>query len=326
MQLAIADDDVYLTSGDHLKGEVIEINREYIVIDTVFAKQLNIKHKLIAKLMTEAEINVVFNDGKILKSKLIKISDDAIYYQVENKNLPLDIEQIAVNPSQVIAENTPEQDNVKYSGNFDVGLSKTSGNEDEQDYYGALVAQARTLKNRYTLEASKTVEKNEGDKTQDETFGSLQYDRFFNEKWYAFTSASFEEDLEELLNLRSTYSLGSGYQFFDDDSLKLKAELGFAYVDEDFEEDDDVHYSGGRWAIDYEHALLSWLGLYHSHEGFFSLENSDDITVRSSSGFKFPLNNYINAKLEANVDWNRSPAEGATGTDKEYIFTLGYEF
>ena len=72
--------------------------------------------------------------------------------------------------------------------------------------------------------------------------------------------------------------------------------------------------------------LFSWLGTFHNHEGFFSLENSEDINVRSSTGFKFLLNDYINAKLQANVDWNRSPAEGTTGTDKEYIFTLGYEF
>ena len=63
------------------------------------------------------------------------------------------------------------------------------------------MVQARTLKNRYTLEASKTIEKNDGDKTQDETFGSLQLDHFISEKWYALASASFEEDLEELLNL-----------------------------------------------------------------------------------------------------------------------------
>ena len=188
------------------------------------------------------------------------------------------------------------------------------------------MVQARTLKNRYTLEASKTIEKNDGDKTQDETFGSLQLDHFISEKWYALASASFEEDLEELLNLRSTYSLGSGYQFFDEDELSLKAEMGLAYVDEDFDEDEDNDYAGGRWAIDYEQAWLKWLGLFHRHEGFFSLENSDDINIRSSTGLKFPFNEYINARLQANIDWNRSPAEGATGTDKEYLFTLGYEF
>ena len=97
----------------------------------------------------------------------------------------------------------------------------------------------------------------------------------------------------------------------------MSSEIGFAYVDEDF---------GGRWAFDYEQKIISWLGAFHDHEGFFSAENRDDINIRSSTGLKIPLNDYINAKLQANIDWNNSPAEGAASTDKEYIFTLGYEF
>tara|TARA_R110002096_G_scaffold41901_8_gene113005 strand:+ start:1190 stop:1510 length:321 start_codon:yes stop_codon:yes gene_type:complete len=106
----------------------------------------------------------------------------------------------------------------------------------------------------------------------------------------------------------------------------MSSEIGFAYVDEDFEEDENNQYVGGRWAFDYEQKIISWLGAFHDHEGFFSAENRDDINIRSSTGLKIPLNDYINAKLQANIDWNNSPAEGAASTDKEYIFTLGYEF
>ncbi len=324
--ISYAADEVHLMSGDHLLGSITHISNEYIVIDTAFAKQLKIKHELIAEITTEHEINIVFNDGQQLSAKLVKEDGSTLYYQLDDQSFPLNVTDLTPLDSPSKKPKHNEKKKIKYSASVDVGLSKTSGNEDEEDYHVALMTQARTLKNRYTLEAAKTIEKNDGNKTQDETFASLQYDRFFNDKWYAFTSASFEEDLEELLDLRSTYSLGSGYQFFDQDDITLKAEIGVAYVDEDFEQDQDNHYAGGRWAIDYEHEWLKWLGFYHNHEGFFSLENSDDITIRSSSGLKFPLNEYINAKLEANVDWSRSPAEGATGTDKEYIFTLGYEF
>ncbi len=209
---------------------------------------------------------------------------------------------------------------------MDIGLSRSSGNEDDEDYQEKLLAQARTLRNRYTLEVAKAIEKNDGDKTQDETFGSFQIDHFIGQKWYGFGSVSFEEDFEELLNLRSTYSLGSGHQFFDNDDLSMNGEIGFAYVDEGFEGDADNHYTGGRWAFDYDQKLYSWISAFHKHEGFFSLENSDDINIRSNTGFKFPFNDHINAKLQANIDWNKSPAQRTATTDKEYLFTLGYEF
>ena len=328
MQCVVANDEIHLTTGDQLIGEVTSINSQYVTIDTAFAKQLKIEHELIKKLNTESKVVLVFEDGRVLESVLLKESDGVIQHESVDGIMPLMISDLVENPEQMLALKNSQADEaeIKYSGNIDIGLSKTSGNEDDEDYHASLMLQARTLKNRYTLEAAKTIEKNDGDKTQDETYGSLQYDRFINEKWYAFASASFEEDLEEQLNLRSTYSLGSGYQFFEEDDLTLKTELGFAYVDEDFDEDDDNNYAGGRWAIDYEHAWLQWLGFFHSQQGFFSMENINDMNIRSSTGFKFPLNDFINAKLEANVDWNRSPAEGATGTDKEYIFTLGYKF
>lgn len=321
----ILADEVTLISGDQLYGTVIEINNEYIVIDTVFAKALKIEHTLVKTLATDEPINVVFENGVTQLGKLTKQEDSPFTLNSDDGNVLIEVNQLAF--KQVETNNLEEEARkIKYSGNIDIGLSRSSGNEDDEDYQGNLFAQARTLENRYTLELAKTIEKNDGDKTQDETFGSLQMDHFITEKWYGFGSVSFEEDFEEQLNLRSTYSLGSGYQFFDRDDLQLKGEMGLAYVDEDFEDDEDNHYAGGRWAVDYEQTLFSWLGTFHSHEGFFSLENSEDINVRSSTGFKFPLNDYINAKLQANVDWNRSPAEGTTGTDKEYIFTLGYEF
>ncbi|MFK7793804.1 MAG: YdiY family protein [Gammaproteobacteria bacterium] len=320
----ILADEITLTSGDRLLGSVQEINDQHIVIDTAFAKALKIQHDMVETLTTDEPIHIVFEDGVSQLGQLSKSKDSPFSVIGEETSVTFGVDELAANQSNTVEQ--PEQSKIKYSGNLDIGLSRSSGNEDDEDYQGRLYAQARTLKNRYTIELAKTIEKNDGDKTQDETFGSLQLDHFINEKWYGFGSVSFEEDFEELLNLRSTYSLGSGYQFYERDDLAMKGEIGFAYVDEDFEGDEDNDYAGGRWAYDYEQKLFPWVGAFHSHEGFFSLENSDDINVRSSTGFKLPLNDYINAKLQANIDWNKSPAEGAATTDKEYIFTLGYEF
>ena len=320
----ILADEITLTSGDRLLGTVQTINDQHIVIDTAFAKGLEIQHSMVVTLSTDEPIKVIFENGQSQLGQLNKSEDSPFSLTNNETSMSFEVSELATNQAETVEQ--PDQNKIKYSGNLDIGLSRSSGNEDDEDYQGSLLAQARTMKNRYTLELAKTIEKNDGDKTQDETFGALQLDHFITEKWYGFGSMSFEEDFEELLNLRSTYSLGSGYQFFDRDDLKMKGEIGFAYVDEDFEDDEDNHYAGGRWAYDYEQKLFAWVGAFHNHEGFFSLENSDDINVRSSTGFKFPMNDHINAKLQANIDWNKSPAQGAATTDKEYIFTLGYEF
>lgn len=71
---------------------------------------------------------------------------------------------------------------------------------------------------------------------------------------------------------------------------------------------------------------MDWVSAFHNHEILLSVENTKDINLRSQSGFEFPLNQSLNAKLQANIDWNRTPADDAATTDKEYLFTLGYKF
>ena len=250
----ILADEITLVSGDRLLGTVREINDQHIVMDTAFAKGLTIEQNTVVTLSTDEPIKVVFENGETQLGQLNKQEGSPFSLIDNNVNVTFEANELASN--HVEAKKQVDADKIKYSGNIDIGLSRSSGNEDDEDYQGSLHAEARTLKNRYTLELAKTIEKNDGDKTQDETFGSLQVDHFINEKWYGFGSVSFEEDFEELLNLRSTYSLGSGYQFFDKDDLKLKGELGLAYVDEDFEDDEDNHYAGGRWAVDYEQKII----------------------------------------------------------------------
>ena len=324
-QISTAD-EVTLLSGDRLIGAVQEVNSQHIIIDTAFAKGLKIEHSMIETLSTAEPVTVVFSDGQSQQGRLSKTEDSPLMLTSQKNETPLDVNQLAVEQSKALARLKQAEKKITYSGSIDIGLSRDRGNDDEDDYAGELEFEARTLNYRYTVEATKVYEKDDGEKTQEESYGSFQVDRFFDDKWYGYGSISLEENFEEQIKLKSTYSVGSGYQFFDRDDLKMKGEFGLAYVDEELRGDDDKHYPGLRWAYNYQQDIFEWLGVFHKQEGFNSLQDSDEINISSSSGFKFPLNDHINAKLTANLDWDKSPAEGASTTDKEYLFTLGYEF
>lgn len=316
-------DEIILTSGDHLYGEVKEINSQYIVIDTAFAKALKLEQSAIESLAIDQAVELVFNDGNIQSGYIQKDKDSPLALTSEQDVIVFDASDLANEKTVAQAKRGTD---IIYKGAVDLGLRRATGNNDEEDYRGALRLSARTRQHRYTLQATKRIENNDGDRTQDEFFTALQADRFITDKWYAFASTSFEEDFEQALDLRTTYSLGSGYQIYDREDLTMKAELGVAYIDEKFEDSEDDSYVGSRWAYDYTQQLFSWVSAFHNHEILFSVENTDDINMRSQSGFELPLNQYINAKLQANIDWNRTPADGAATTDKEYLFTLGYKF
>ena len=49
-----------------------------------------------------------------------------------------------------------------------------------------------------------------------------------------------------------------GYQFYENAQGALSTEIGVTYVNEDFENDTDDSYTGGRWALDLDQLLTRW--------------------------------------------------------------------
>tara|TARA_R110002049_G_scaffold252263_1_gene426748 strand:- start:49045 stop:49866 length:822 start_codon:yes stop_codon:yes gene_type:complete len=273
-------------------------------------------------------VTVIFDDDEYITGKISRSDNNQL--QVDSQRAG-ESEEFELAEVREVVRGDPvdavrEEQKVKLSGDFDIGLSTSSGNSNDDSYIGAAELRARSPLNRYMIRVERAFEKSDGDKTKDETFGSLQYDHFLSEKWYLFNSASFQEDEIELLNLRTALSAGIGHQFFERDDLMLSAELGPSYVNEDFDDEADNDYLAARWAVNYEHDVFDWVSIFHHQEGLFGLETSDDLVIRTRNGMKFPLGNGFNAKAQANLDWDKSPAEGAASTDKEYIFTLGYDF
>ncbi len=325
---ALGKDEVTLTTGDQLLGEITELEGENLIINTKFAGKLSVEKSDISQINTKNPVTVIFQDGEYITGNILSLKENQfeLHSKKLNKTKPFILSEVTSIVTGDPREKVLEERRVKFSGRMDIGLSRSSGNSDNENYSANGEFRARTPENRFTFRGEKILEKSEGDKTEDKTFGSMKYDHFFGQKWFLFGSASFEEDEIELLNLRTALSGGLGYQFFERDDLFLSVETGPAYVNEDFDEDDDNDSVSMRWGIDYEYDIFSWASIFHFQDGLFGLETSEDIVIRTRSGVRFPLGNGFNATAAANIDWDKSPAESADTTDKEYIFSLGYEF
>ena len=68
------------------------------------------------------------------------------------------------------------------------------------------------------------------------------------------------------------------------------------------------------------------LELFHEHDGFISLEDTNDVTLRSRSGLRMPIAGGLDASLQLNVDWERSPAAGRKSTDASLLVGVGYRW
>lgn len=322
ISIAFAD-TVYLKNGDRITGKVISLKNDILTFETSFAGKMSIKWREVATLTSDSPVRLMLEEGSSLESKLS--ADEA--GQIEVK-LPEAANPMTVSLSKVSAINPPPPGPaVKLSGRANAGVNISDGNTQTESVSldGELVARSRI--NRFTIGATYQREEDDGEKTADNSSGYIKYDHFLSEKWYVLSNVTGTKDDFKDLNLRTDVGVGVGYQFWETDLRNLSFEMGLSYVNEDFIEAEDEDFSAGRWAVNFDQLLWkSPIRFFHNHEGLVSIEDSNDLIIRSRTGLRMPVYKGITSTFEVKWEWDNSPAEGQENSDTDYIFSLGYSF
>jgi putative salt-induced outer membrane protein YdiY len=216
---------------------------------------------------------------------------------------------------------------VKVTGRINVGASSTSGNTDTEKLNANAEIIARTVKNRFTIGGVVNRAEDSGVETESNWIAYLKYDHFITKRWYAYSNADMESDEFKDINLRTTLGVGSGYQFYETPQTNLSLEGGVNYVNTDYDIGQDDSYPAGRVATRFDHFLFgSKTQFFHRNEGFFALDDSDNLFVRTQTGLRWPVIERLAATAQYNVDWDDNPAPGRSSTDRTVLFTLGYHW
>lgn len=314
-------DRVVLTGGEVLHGRIEQMEDGELTLNTEYAGTLTLSQGNIASITTTTPVTVKTADGRYLTETLDNRSTVGLS---QDSQIPLTAWAAIYRDDPQTVERRRQKP--RFSGNANVGIRHESGNTRTEEYHLDTEVVARTPVNRYTAGLELNRERSEGKKVDDDTLVELQFDHFLTPQWYLFNSASFEQDEVDALDLRSAVSAGVGYQFYENEQGSLSTEAGITYVNEDFENDTDDSYTGGRWALDLDRLLTSWVAFFHHQEGLFGLTDTSNVTIRTRTGFRFPFGNGFQATAQANIDWDRTPAKSSSSTDKEYLFTLGYSW
>jgi putative salt-induced outer membrane protein YdiY len=314
-------DEIWLKNGDRLSGKIIGMEKKEMVFSTSYAGQIKINWDEVVKFRTDEAVSIELGPETRLKG-IIAVTEDG-KLQVQSQGIEgtarFETSKVqAINPA-------PPAPAVTLSGSINAGVTITEGNTETESIYVDAELVARTSRNRVTLGGIHREAREDEDKTADNTTVYMKYDYFLTEKWYLLATGTGVKDKFKDLNLRSTAGLGLGYQFFDTPLTKLAFEAGLSYVNDDYKVAEDKDYMAGRWAANFSHHLIKdRLMFFHGHEGLVSLEDADDIFIRSKTGLRLPIVDKLNATLQLNYDWDNSPAEGKKRDDTAYILTLGY--
>lgn len=313
-------DQVLLDNGDRLTGTVTTLQEGTLTLETGYAGDVEIDWSRVSGLTTDAPVAVVLADGSELSGTLAGDGEGSVELTPEDQagalTFPLD---------QVTALNPPVVPAVRYRGGVSVAVTSTSGNTESDRTYaeGELVAQSDSNRVSFTLQVNEAEE--DGRKTASRNFAAVGYDQFFGERWYLAANGSAAEDEFQDLKLRTTLGLAAGYRFSDTEAFRLSGELGASYVNEDFDAAPDSDYPAGRWALDLSRRLGDGgAELFHDHEVLVSLDDSDDVLLRTRTGVRFSLWEGLVAALQLNYDRDEEPAPGREEEDRTWSLTLGY--
>ena len=315
-------DEIHLKNGDRISGSLLNMKDNKLTIKTSYAGDIVIDWSQVDNIKTDQKLSVLLNDNTLINGSTRESEQGKMRLSTDNI-----VDTMSFPMADVKSINAPKKPSVKINTRVNIGVTVTSGNTDRSSTHFDGEFSARTAKNKYTAGVESDSSKENGVKTESNSSGYIKYDHFLSEKWFASSNALFEKDSFKDLNLRSTLGIGAGYQFFETPVTNLSIESGINYVDEDYITGADTSFSAGRWAVNYNRYFYNKaFQLFHFHEGYISLQDTNDMFIRSRTGIRVPLFAHINASLQYNLDWDKSPAPGRKKTDGMLMFTLGYQF
>lgn len=312
--------EIVLKNGDRMTGRLVKLEEGKLTLATDYAGDIQVEWAKVSCFSTDREHEFGLSDSTVVRGKarcigegLIEIGqDDAEGYR-----------RLAL--SDLAAVNPPPK--VRYKGNLTAGGSASTGNTESRALYGAGRLEVRSEKKRVTVSAKGNYAESEDTLTASNASGSGKYDYFLTEKLFAYAQTLLEQDRLQDLDLRSTLGAGLGYQFFETSRFGLYAEAGASYVKEDYDDAENRDYAAGRWSVGFDWQIVpDHVDFFHLHEGYVSLEDTEDFYFRSEQGLRVALIGNFYCNIQVNYDYKNRPAPGKEEDDLRYLLGLGYSF
>ncbi len=323
MANTILADEIVLKNGDKLTGKVVSMEKGKLIFNTSYAGNISIDWHSIKSVKTDAPATLILKNGMVIKGSLKPTKGNKVIIETASSlGAPeMDLAEVtAINPELLPGE-------MKLNGRTNVAIALRSGNTDTSTYRVDGEIQARAEKSRYTVGGEYNREEDDDETTVNNWLAYAKYDHFFSKKLYGYVNTVFKRDTMADLNLRSSVGIGLGYQVWESPKTNLSLEAGLSYVNEDYEKGSDDSYAAFRWAVNYDRFVWDdFLQFFHFHEGTIGLESTEDITIRSRTGFRMPLRHGFTATVQYNWDWDNTPAPGNDRVDEAFIIGVGYQF
>lgn len=314
---------VVLENGDRLTGEIIKLSDNILTFKSPLYGEVKLPWKKVTALTSDDGVVVQLKNGSTAKGRVaLSPQGDLVIDQGDlGRSKPLKKADVALfNPP-------PVDTSVKYSGRANLGGVFNRGNSEDDALNLDAEFIARTPESRYTVATEVNEAESAGVTTTSNRFLLTQYDAFLSQKDYVFVNAKAEQDKLADLNLRTSLGGGYGYQFLETEIAKMSAEVGLAYINEDYEIAPDESFPSLNLGLNYERKFWDKrLVFFNNNNLSVSLEDTADALFKTKVGLRVPIVENVNVATQVNVDYDNMPPPGVEKTDTSLVFSVGYGF
>jgi putative salt-induced outer membrane protein YdiY len=309
-------DQITLANGDRITGMVDSLAGGTLTISTRNGG-LKIPWPTVTGLVIDDPILATVGSADPVEVRIA--AGDAAGRVVLNPGGPMELAQIAALTRPMPA--------VTVDGGVNAGGVTTGGNTDVSSLRFDGDVTVRQLANRYTATAAVNRAKDKGVETAENWNTAFNYDRFLTERLFINGNAIFTNDRFRDLDLRTALGAGLGYQVLQTPRVRLTANGGFGWVDENFDVAEDESYAAARESAALDIFILpDRIQFFHLHNGYFGVTGEDNLFVQMKNGVRIGLFGGLVTTVQHDLDYDRSPAPGTKNTDRTFALTFGYRF
>lgn len=321
-------DEVYFVNGDRISGTIVRMEGESLILQTTHSGEIQIDWAKVKGLSSETPLTVELNDGTQYRGP-VNFTESEGFQMVEPKELiekkPPEVQTKEFFIDSIAAINPIPW--FRYNADASFGGNRTAGNSDTQAINGSISATARFGGHRVGLGGRYNYGESVGKVTARNARGDLHYDYFLTEKIFLNVDELFEQDSFQDLTLRSTTTVGPGYQLFDTEEHELAVIGGLGFVHQDFRTRSTIQSPTTLWSIHWGYWIIpDGVKIFLDHQGFKDFgKESSAVRVNSSQGIRIKLNKHLFLNFEYDIRFNSQPLFGNKKFDEAFILGIGFE-
>ena len=166
----------------------------------------------------------------------------------------------------------------------------------------------------------------DGERTAGKYSTSGRVDYKITPVYYTYGEISWLKDTFSGIDERYRYSVGLGYEILTGPKHKLATEAGLNYTTEEYTDNTDNDYIGGRLFANYAYHFTEKNYFGQWVEYLHDFDDSDNYQVNAETSLLSALNGFLSMKTSYLIEHDAEPVPGNKKTDTKLAVTLVVNF